>query len=90
MKGQRDGKGMKIDEDHITIGYYLKDKIHGQCTTYFCDGSKAIQRFKEGVKHGEQLFYSAVGKSQYEMYKDGVQTNFSGVAKRRGTLKKDA
>jgi hypothetical protein len=53
MKGKRDGKGMEIDNDHLTIGYYLDGIIHGQCTTYFCDGSKAILRFKEGVKHGE-------------------------------------
>jgi hypothetical protein len=44
--GKRDGKGMEIDNDHLTIGYYLDGIIHGQCTTYFCDGSKAILRFK--------------------------------------------
>jgi hypothetical protein len=53
MKGQRDGKGMKVEDDHLTIGYYKCDKLHGQCITYFANGSKHVQRFEEGVKHGE-------------------------------------
>ena len=80
---------MKIENDHLTIGFYMNDIIHGQCTTYFIDGSKTIMRFKEGVKHGEQLYYDKKGQSKYEMYKDGVETSFKGAKARRATIRKD-
>mgnify|MGYP001068348863 FL=1 len=58
------------------LGFWKENKLHGPIVTYYDNGVKVIQGFKDGVKHGECLTFDPAGNSHYESFTDGVQSNY--------------
>jgi len=50
--GDRDGRGVLVDQEKITIGYFLKNQPHGICFFIYLEGPYKVHQFTKGKQVG--------------------------------------
>ena len=68
QNGQKEGRGIAVNDDSIIIGVWYKDELHGNIFSVYANGTKILQSYKDGMKHGHFEKKDKNGKVEIQIW----------------------